>query len=73
MPSAQQQLTTNLSSLLDDPEGQADAKQHLNTLKMVSYLLCQTVEAFEADACKPSIDTTVRGGRVSSCQFHRSA
>ncbi|XP_071805504.1 condensin complex subunit 1-like [Asterias amurensis] len=60
---AQQQLTTKLSSLLDDPEGQANAKQHLNTLKMVSYLLCQTAEAFEADACKPSTDTTVRGGR----------
>ncbi|XP_022111340.1 condensin complex subunit 1-like isoform X2 [Acanthaster planci] len=60
---AQQRLCTDLSSALDQTEAHGNTKRHLNTLKMLCYLLCQLAEAFEAEACKPSIDTTVKGGR----------
>ena len=64
---AQQQLWTDLSAAFGDGAGEAqqrDPRRRLNTLKMLCYLLCQTAEAFEAEACKPSIDTAVKGARV---------
>ena len=63
-PTAIPMHASQLTEFLEgDMEPQARGN-HLNTLKMNCYLLCQFVDIYEGEVTKPST-TTVTGGRVS--------
>ncbi|CAH1774609.1 unnamed protein product [Owenia fusiformis] len=51
-----------LPNMLDEASIEHHSKmEHLNTLKMNCYLLCQFIEIFEADATKPSVTVNAKG------------
>lgn len=57
-------FTNVLPSFLEDGDVDFQIRQtHLNTLKMLCYLLAQLADAFEAEATKPSTEVIVAGKR----------
>ena len=61
----------DVSLVLEDQviDGETSMR-YLNLLKMLTYTLCQTMENFENEECKPSIDTVPTASKVS--QLFRS-
>jgi len=58
------QFTNMLPSILEDGDIDFQVRQtHLNTLKMLCYLLTQFADAFEVEATKPSTEVIVAGKR----------
>ncbi|XP_013415078.1 condensin complex subunit 1-like isoform X2 [Lingula anatina] len=52
---------SQLPAVLDGELDSTDRLDHLNILKMTTYLLCQFVESFEAEATKPSVNAATKG------------
>ncbi|XP_032230454.1 condensin complex subunit 1 [Nematostella vectensis] len=69
------QLSSNIQPIIE--QGDADTetrKTHLNTLKMICYLLTQMSESFEAEATKPTSQVTGKGrGKSAASKKKNSA